>query len=90
MKVTIIPYDNTVIVDGVPARVDLSHLAHVNAIQWDSEAGRGEVEYHPRPNRKFSTVEGVAEPDRDTTIAATAITDAIASHAAAIAAEQKA
>ena len=77
MRVTIVPNDNTVLVDGEARRVDLAHLAHVRAIQWDDERGIGEVEYQPIFNRRFATVEGVAEPDRDTTITATAITDAI-------------
>ena len=80
MKVSIIPNDNTVIVDGMARRVDLSHLTHVRAIHWDDARGIGEVEYQPIFNRPFVTVEGVAEPDRDTTITATAITDAIEAH----------
>jgi len=80
MKVTIIPNDNLVLIDGVARRVELGHLAHVRAIQWDNERNMGEVEYQPLFNRRFSTVEGVAEPDRDTTITATAITDAIEAH----------
>lgn len=87
MKVSIIPNDNTVVVDGVAARVDLRHLTHVRAIHWDDVRGVGEVEYQPLFNRRFTTVEGVAEPDRDTTITATAVTDAVAAHAAALAAE---
>ena len=46
MRVTIIQEDGVVGVDGVFRRVDLSDLdANIHAIQWDSEKGKGHIEY---------------------------------------------
>ena len=64
MKLTIVPNDNTVIVDGVAATVDLSHLPDcIHAIQWDGDAERGEVEYVTPANRRFASLDEIAEPE---------------------------
>lgn len=62
MRLTIIPNDNMVIIDGVGAIVDLSHLpATVHAIQWDGSAG--EVEYVKPANRRITSLDDIAEPN---------------------------
>ena len=61
MKLTIVPNDNLVIVDGEPESVDLSHLPEgIHAIQWDGE--NGEIEYTKPPNRKIKSLDEVGEP----------------------------
>ena len=51
MKISIVRADNRVIVDGVGADVDCSDLStHIHAIHWDSDAGRGEIEFAPDTN----------------------------------------
>lgn len=45
-RVTVVPADNVVIVDGVSAVVDCSHVpSFVHAIQWDGT--RGHIEFVP-------------------------------------------
>ena len=50
MKLTIIPVDKTIILDGevvVCNNVDLSWIASdVHAVQWDSTTSKGQVEYN--------------------------------------------
>ena len=50
MKLTIIPVDKTIILDGevvVCDNVDLSWIASdVHAVQWDSTTNKGQVEYN--------------------------------------------
>jgi hypothetical protein len=46
MRLTIIKADNTVVVDGIAAEIDCSEIPiFVHAIQWDSDRGRGEIEF---------------------------------------------
>ena len=50
-KLTIIPEDKTIVIDGDAvtqcAHVDLSWIpTDVHAVQWDSEKGKGHVEYN--------------------------------------------
>jgi hypothetical protein len=46
MKLTIVKSDNMVVVDGLAAEVDCSEIPiFVHAIQWDSDLGRGEIEF---------------------------------------------
>ncbi len=48
MIISIIRPDSRVIVDGVAASVDCSELpAFIHAIQWNSDAGRGHIEFAP-------------------------------------------
>lgn len=48
MIVSVIRPDSCVIVDGVAASVDCSELpAFIHAIQWNSDAGRGHIEFAP-------------------------------------------
>lgn len=63
MKVTIIPQDNRIIVDGKTLDLDDNDIRwafddeHIHAIQWRN--GKGEIEYEdvededPLPNKKF-------------------------------------
>lgn len=51
MRVTINRTDNLVYVDGVPKPVDCSGLPNnITAIQWNSEASVGHIEYEDLPN----------------------------------------
>jgi len=46
MKITIIPADGAVGIDGVWRRVDLSNVdSTIHAVQFDTDAARGEIEY---------------------------------------------
>ena len=56
MKVTIVPPDDIVIVDGYPLRgLDLSSLTGVHAVQWDGESGH--IEYvDARPNEAITSI----------------------------------
>lgn len=46
MRISIISDDGAVLVDGVSRKVDLAALAaDVHAVQWDSAAGKGWVEF---------------------------------------------
>ena len=49
MKLTIIPVDKTIVLDGevvICNNVDLSWIASdVHAVQWDSTTNKGQVEY---------------------------------------------
>ena|ERR1700757_63319 len=49
MRVTIVVDDDLVLVDGKPAKVDLSHLIadNIHAVQWYGD--RGEVEFRSDP-----------------------------------------
>jgi hypothetical protein len=60
MRLTVIPGDNTVIIDGQGAQVDCSDLpSYVRAIQWDGE--KGWIEHHPDANgRQHANVETVS------------------------------
>ena len=59
MKLTIVPADKMIIVDGVPVRVpDAAYPAGVHAIQWYGD--KGEIEYtnapgEPKPLNKAIT-----------------------------------
>jgi hypothetical protein len=60
MRLTVIPGDNTVIIDGQGAQVDCSDLpSYVRAIQWDG--AKGWIEHHPDANgRQHANVEIVS------------------------------
>jgi hypothetical protein len=46
MRMTIIPKDNAIVIDGLGLDVDCSSLdPRIHAIQWDGEAGVGSVEW---------------------------------------------
>ena len=55
MRVTIIPADNLVIVDGEPHTFVFDIAADIHAVQWDGVAG--EIEYNDgKPNKKIDTL----------------------------------
>jgi hypothetical protein len=63
MRLTIVKADNTVVIDGVAAEVDCSEVPiFVHAIQWDSDRGRGQIEFVPdsdgtkHPNMRITDV----------------------------------
>lgn len=59
-QVTVVRQDNMVYVNGSARSVDCSHLApFIHAIQWNDEAGQGEIEFatfngRKEPNLKFN------------------------------------
>jgi|TARA_B110000467_G_scaffold163136_1_gene188297 hypothetical protein len=56
MKLTVIPEDNMVVVDGEGLLLDVTADANIHAIQWDGDTESGEIEYKDgRPNEVIST-----------------------------------
>ena len=54
MQVTIIPQDNSVVLDGAALRIDCSGVAPmIHAIQWNDEAGEGQIEFVQTPGKPF-------------------------------------
>jgi hypothetical protein len=61
MRLTIVPSDGIVVIDGKPQRVDCSGiaaLAGVHAVQWDGK--QGHVEYVNESGREFKSNKTIA------------------------------
>ena len=54
-RVTIIPYDHVVIVDGAPLRFSFDATANLHALQWHN--GQGEMEFTDNDNQQFTEKE---------------------------------
>jgi hypothetical protein len=67
MRLTIIPNDNTVLVDGQARSVDctsISSLAGIHAVQWDGEDGHEEwqqVKGEYKPNTPLTSIDKYAD-----------------------------
>ena len=58
MKLTVIPEDNMVVVDGEGLLLDVTADANIHAIQWDGVNESGEIEYKDgRPNEIIGTAQ---------------------------------
>ncbi len=81
---SVIPNDNTVIIDGEVARVDLSYIpGNVRALHWDDETGTGEIEYYPKANRRLKALDVTVEPEPQLALTREFLTDLAARHAQA-------
>lgn len=62
MKVTIIPADRVVGIDGDWEQFDYSIAENIHAVQWDSDAEAGHVEYNDgTPNEKIDDFSAFAD-----------------------------
>tara|TARA_R110002051_G_scaffold79097_2_gene142799 strand:- start:103 stop:573 length:471 start_codon:yes stop_codon:yes gene_type:complete len=60
-KLTIIPDDNMVVVDGEGFSIDVNIESSIHAIQWDEVKGEGQIEYNDGKDNKAIKADGIAE-----------------------------
>ena len=60
MKLTIVPEDNIVVVDGIAATVNVDSASDIHAIQWDSGEKKGTIEYKSDKSNKSIGADDIA------------------------------